>query len=40
MHGVAWSRDGKQLATACEDMQIRVFDLSDVSNKNPKVGFR
>ncbi|GLI63451.1 hypothetical protein VaNZ11_006423 [Volvox africanus] len=36
VHGVAWSRDGQLLATACEDMILRLFDLSDVSNKNPK----
>ncbi|GLC40138.1 hypothetical protein PLESTB_000881000 [Pleodorina starrii] len=36
VHGVAWSRDGQLLATACEDMTLRIFDMSDVSSKNPK----
>lgn len=36
VHAVAWSRDGQLLASACEDMQVRIFDLSDLANKNPK----
>ncbi|KAG2482478.1 hypothetical protein HYH03_018585 [Edaphochlamys debaryana] len=36
VHSVAWSRDGTLLASACEDMQLRLFDLGEVSNKNPK----
>ncbi|PNW86947.1 hypothetical protein CHLRE_02g102450v5 [Chlamydomonas reinhardtii] len=36
VHSVAWSRDGRYLASACEDMQLRLFDLADVANRNPK----
>lgn len=37
VHGIAWSKDGKHIATACEDMYVRVFDLSaDVASKDPK----
>jgi hypothetical protein len=33
---VAWSADGKVLATACTDNLIRLFDMSDPSSKDPK----
>ena len=36
VHGICWSADGKQLATACEDMYVRVFDVADVCNREPK----
>ncbi|KXZ48528.1 hypothetical protein GPECTOR_27g699 [Gonium pectorale] len=37
VHSLAWSRDGSMLATACEDMTLRLFDLSeDVGAKNQK----
>ena len=29
VHGICWSPDGRSLATACEDMFIRVFDVAD-----------
>ncbi|GFR51981.1 hypothetical protein Agub_g14508 [Astrephomene gubernaculifera] len=35
--GLAWSRDGRLLGSACEDMTLRLFDLGeDVGAKNPK----
>jgi WD40 repeat protein len=30
---VAWSADGCRLATACDDMQLRVFDIHDLKNR-------
>eukprot|EP00775_Hariotina_reticulata_P004028 gene4028-4276_t len=30
---VAWSADGHRLATACDDMQLRVFDIHDLKNR-------
>ncbi|KAL4432387.1 hypothetical protein ABPG77_001686 [Micractinium sp. CCAP 211/92] len=32
--GLAWSPDGTQLATACDDRTVRVFNLSDPTAKN------
>lgn len=32
--GLAFSADGKLLATACEDRTLRIFDVSDVHQKN------
>ena len=42
--GVAWSADGGQLATACGDLTLRVFDLSSssgggVAARDPKFKF-
>ncbi len=34
--GISWSADGQQLATACEDLYVRVFDVSDITNREPK----
>lgn len=36
INGVAWSPNGKLLATACDDMQLRLFDVAALSNQNPK----
>lgn len=36
VHGISWSSDGQQMTTACEDMYVRVFDLSDVTSREPK----
>ena len=32
--GLAWSPDGTQLATACDDRTVRVFNLSDPTAKS------
>ncbi|PSC75857.1 Transducin beta 2 [Micractinium conductrix] len=32
--GLAWSPDGTQLATACDDRTVRLFNLSDPTAKN------
>lgn len=39
VNGLAWSPDCRMLATACDDMAIRIFDVSDVTNNNPKFKF-
>eukprot|EP00879_Flechtneria_rotunda_P007547 GHRR01007917.1.p1 GENE.GHRR01007917.1~~GHRR01007917.1.p1 ORF type:complete len:307 (+),score=87.00 GHRR01007917.1:2753-3673(+) len=36
VNAVAWSPDGKLLATACDDMQLRLFDIHDLTHPNPK----
>lgn len=36
VNGIAWSPDGTRLASACDDLTIRVFDLQDLSSKDPK----
>lgn len=36
MSGVAWSPDARQMVTACDDMYVRVFDLTDIVSKEPK----
>ncbi|GAX85174.1 hypothetical protein CEUSTIGMA_g12592.t1 [Chlamydomonas eustigma] len=36
VHGVTWSSDSKLLATSCDDMMVRIFDLSDITNREPK----
>lgn len=36
VHSVSWSADGAALVTACEDMLVRVFDVADVTNRDPK----
>lgn len=36
INSVAWSPDGKLLASGCDDLQLRVFDLHDVTSKDPK----
>jgi hypothetical protein len=33
---VAWSADGKAVATSCADNLIRVFDMSDIRSRDPK----
>mmetsp|Transcript_5000 Transcript_5000/g.10801 ORF Transcript_5000/g.10801 Transcript_5000/m.10801 type:complete len:454 (+) Transcript_5000:147-1508(+) len=33
---ITWSADGQMLTTACDDMYVRVFDLQDVANREPK----
>lgn len=32
--GISWSPDGTQLATACDDRTVRVFNLADPTAKN------
>ncbi|MEW5317650.1 MAG: hypothetical protein WDW38_008932 [Sanguina aurantia] len=36
VHGIAWSSDGLSLATACEDMYLRIFDVSDLASREPR----
>ncbi|KAI8469467.1 MAG: WD40-repeat-containing domain protein [Monoraphidium minutum] len=36
INAVAWSVDGRLLASACDDCMVRVFDLADPANKDPK----
>jgi WD40 repeat protein len=36
INGVAWSPDCRLIASACDDLTIRVFDLSKADNKDPK----
>jgi hypothetical protein len=33
INGIAWSPDGTLLATACDDMMLRLFDLHDLAVK-------
>lgn len=33
---MAWSPDNKFVASACDDMYVRVYDVSDITNKDPK----
>jgi WD40 repeat protein len=33
---VAWAHDGKALVSACDDLTLRVFDMHDVTSKDPK----
>eukprot|EP00878_Enallax_costatus_P010560 GHUV01011027.1.p1 GENE.GHUV01011027.1~~GHUV01011027.1.p1 ORF type:complete len:367 (+),score=82.44 GHUV01011027.1:462-1562(+) len=36
INSIAWSPNGRLLASACDDMQLRLFDMSDLSNQNLK----
>lgn len=36
VNDVVWSTDNKLVASACEDMYIRIFDVADITNKDPK----
>jgi WD40 repeat protein len=31
INGIAWSPDGKLIATACDDMLLRLYDLHDLT---------
>ena len=39
INGVAWSPDAKLFATACDDMNLRLFDIHDLGGKDPKYRF-
>ncbi|KAL6750671.1 WD40-repeat-containing domain protein [Haematococcus lacustris] len=36
VNSAVWSSDGMQLVTSCEDMLVRVFELTDVTSREPK----
>lgn len=36
VHHASWSADGKAIVTSCEDMYVRVFDMTDVTSREPK----
>lgn len=36
VNSIAWSPDGRLLASACDDMQLRLFDVHELSNQNLK----
>jgi WD40 repeat protein len=35
INGIAWSPNGKLMATACDDMHLRLFDLHKLAAKDP-----
>ncbi len=39
VEAIAWSADGRGLATACADLQVRVFDVHDLGNRDPRFRF-
>jgi len=36
VEAIGWSPDGRGLVTACADLQLRIWDIHDLSNKNPQ----
>ncbi len=36
VHGIAWSADGRGIATACADQTLRIFDVHDLTSNNLK----
>ena len=36
VNGIAWSSDGMLVATACDDLYVRVFEVADATSKEPK----
>jgi WD40 repeat protein len=36
INAAAWSPSGRLIATACDDMQLRLFDVSALASQNIK----
>jgi WD40 repeat protein len=36
INAAAWSPNGRLIATACDDMQLRVFDVGQLASQNIK----
>lgn len=37
INAAAWSPNGRLLATACDDMQLRLFDVAELGSQNIKL---